>query len=74
MRCRRVARTVVSPEVRAVVLGFDKAFVIRHLFAELLGRSVELHVYVQINTVFDTIAKDGQTNERRQQMDMCALR
>lgn len=61
-------------EVHALVLVFVQAFFARHLIPEILGRDIEIHAVVDKNTVFDIIAKDGQTNERRHQINICALK
>lgn len=72
-RCRRVTRSVMASEIHALVLWFDRDISIRHLIQEILVRAVEVQVYVDSKTVFDVIAKDGQTNERSLQIDICAL-
>lgn len=72
--CRRVSRSVLASEIIALVLGFDKAFLMWHLLQEILGRRVELLVHVDSRAVCDVLAKDVQTSERRFQVKICALR
>ena len=73
-RCKRVARSVMAAEIQALVLGFDFAFIVKDLIEEILGREVKLEALVDSKTVFDVIARDAQTSERRLQIDVLALR
>ena len=73
-RCKRVVRSVMAAEVQALVLGFDFSFVVKDLIEELLGREIKLEAMVDSKTVFDVIARDSQTAERRLQIDVLALR
>ena len=73
-RCKRVARSVMAAEIQALVLGFDYAYVVKDLIEEILGRTIMLDAMVDSKTVFDVIAKDAKTTERRLQIDVIALR
>ena len=73
-KCRRIARSVMAAEVMALVLGYDVAFVVKDLVEEILGREIKLEVMIDSRTVFNVIAKDGQTVEKRLQIDVLALR
>ena len=73
-KCKRIARSVMAAEVIALVLGYDVAFVVKDLVEEILGREVKLEVMIDSRTVFNVIAKDGQTAEKRLQIDVLALR
>lgn len=59
--------------VHALVQGFDHAFGIWHFTEEMLGRAIELHVFVDSKTLITIIAKDGPTHERQLQIDIRAL-
>ena len=67
-------RSVMAAKVHALVLGFDYAYVIREAVEEPLGRRVEIEAYVDSRTLFNVIAKDSPTAERRFQIDVLALR
>lgn len=73
-KCKRIARSVMAAEVQALVLGFDYAFIVKDLIEEIIGRSIRLEALIDSKTVFNVIAKDGQTAERRLQIDVLALR
>lgn len=73
-RCKRIARSVMAAEIQALVLGFDFAFVIRDMVEELTRRSVPIEAIIDSKTMFNVIARDGQTTERRLQIDIFALR
>lgn len=73
-RCRRVTRSVMAAELHALVLAFDFGFVIREMVAEVLQRDVAIEALVDSKTVFDVVAKDAKTSERRLQIDVHALR
>lgn len=60
-RCHRVTRSVLSSELHALVQGFDIAYVLQHLFAELMDRRLEIEAYVDSRSVFDVVAKQGKT-------------
>lgn len=73
-QCKRVTRSILAAEIHALVLAYDHAYVIRHTLIEILGRNVKLEAYVDSRSVFDVIAKDGNTTEKRLQIDIYALR
>lgn len=73
-RCQRVTQSLIKSECRAQVMGFDLAYVIRHLTEELLNKKVASDAYVDSRPVFDVISKDGLTNESRLQLYIHALR
>lgn len=54
-------------EVHALNLAFDYAFIIHDLLHDILKRSIRIDSYVDSKSVFDIIAKDGCTTERRLQ-------
>lgn len=73
-RCKRVTGSVLASEIQALVAGFALAYVILHLMQELLNRDISLEAYMDNRTVFDVIAKDGRTCERRLKIYINALR
>lgn len=44
------------------------------MLEQILGRPISLEEYVDSNTEFDVVAKDGKTTEKRLQIGICALR
>lgn len=73
-RGKRVARSILSAEIHALVLGYDQAYVVRDLVEELLGKEVSLEAYVDSRSVFEVLAKDDNTTEKWLQIDIHALR
>lgn len=65
---------MLAAEVHALVLAFDMAYVIQDMLHEILGRKIEIDAYVDSKTLFDVVAKDGNTSEKRLQIDIYALR
>lgn len=73
-RCKRVTRSVMASELHALVAGFDAAFWLCDLVNQILGRDIPIEAYVDSKTVFDVVAKDGVTTEKRLEIDIHALR
>ena len=73
-KCKRIARSVMAAELHALVLGFDYAFLVKDLVEEILGRKIVVEAMVDNKSVFNVIAKDGKTAERRLQIYVLALR
>lgn len=73
-KCQRIARSVMGAEIQALVLGFDFAFLEQYLIEEILGKSIRMEAMMDRKTVFNVVAKDGKTEERRLQIDILALR
>lgn len=73
-RCKHVARSVMAAELFSFVLGFDYAFVVQDLLMDMTGRHFPLEALVDSKTVFDIVAKQSQTTEKRLQIDAMALR
>lgn len=71
--CKRLTRSFMASAVHALVPDLDFAFLIRQLIAKMLNMKVTLNVYVHNRTVFDVIAKDGPTSERRVKIYIHAL-
>ena len=73
-KCQRVARSVMAAEIQALTLGFDYAFIVKDLVDEILGRQLRIEAMIDSKTVFNVVAKEGKTTERRLQIDITALR
>lgn len=68
--CQRIARSVMEAEVQALVLGFDYAFYVKDHVDALLGRRLDLEAMNDSRSVFNVIAKDEKTTERRWHIDV----
>lgn len=55
----------MAAEVQELVLGFDFAFLVKDLIEEILGHKIRLEVMIDRRTVFNVVAKDGQTSGKR---------
>lgn len=73
-RCRRVTRSVMASELHNLTCGFDNAFVIQDLMMALTGHRHPIEAFIDSKTVFEIIAKQGRTMEKRLQIDVSALR
>ena len=72
--CKRVARSVMAAELHALVYGFDNAYGVREAINCTLGLNVQIHSFVDSRTVFNVVAKQATTSEKRLQIDINALR
>lgn len=70
---KRVTRTVISAETHALVLLFDHAFVVRDMVSEMVNHDVSLEAYVHSKTFFEVLAKQGNTFEKRLQINVNGL-
>ena len=73
-RCKRVTRSVLAAEVHGLVLAFDHSFIIQDMIKEILGRTLDVEAYVDSKTLFDVVAKNSNTTEKRLQIDIFALK
>lgn len=67
-----VARSVMAAALFALVMGFDYAYVVRYLLFAMTGRTFPLEELVDSKTVFDIIANQSQTTEKRLKIDASA--
>ena len=72
--CQRVVRLVMAAELLALVYGFDCAFVVQSALEDIYGYAIPIHVFVDSRTVFNLIAKDANSLEKRLQIDAYAIR
>lgn len=64
-RFKRISRKVMAAEVHGLVLSFDYAYILRDLVSEIIGGKVTIEAFVDSKTLFNVVAKDGATSERR---------
>lgn len=72
-KCRRVVRSVLAPELHALIYGFDQAYLAQHILQTVLSREIAVDAYVDSRTVFNIVAKASPTLEKRLQIDVHAL-
>ena len=73
-KCKRVTRSVLAAELYAIANAFDVAFAITHTFECILGRKVELRVFTDSRTLFDSIISFCSMTEKRLLIDIACLR
>ena len=64
----------MAAEIVAFVHGCDNDYTVRDLLQELLGVQVPLEGYLDSRTVFNIIAKNAMTVEKRLQIDAFGIR
>ncbi len=73
-RCQRVTRSVMAAEIHGLLYGFDNALITKHLLRELINKDFDIHTYVDSKTLFNVVAKDAKTLEKRLQIDVWSIR
>ncbi len=73
-RCKRVKRSVMAAEVHGLIYGFDNAFVAKEMLREILGENLPIDGIVDSRTLFNVVAKNSSTLEKRLQIDVHSLR
>ena len=73
-KCKRVTRSVLAAELYAIANAFDVGFAIGHTFESILGRKVELRVFTDSRTLFDSIISFCSMTEKRLLIDIACLR
>jgi len=73
-RCKRITRSVMAAEIHGLIYGFDNAYVTRSMLKEILNVDIPIHGYVDSKTLFNVIAKNSATLEKRLQIDVFSLR
>lgn len=62
--CRRIFFSDMAADVHSLVLVFDYRYIVRHLLWELLGRAMEVEVYIDLRTLCNVLVKDVRITER----------
>lgn len=63
----------MDAEVQWLVRGFDFVFILRKSLVEFLGRKVALDAFTDRKTLYNVVAKDVATAERRLHIDILVL-
>lgn len=67
-------RSVLTSEIHSLVLGFVVAYAIQHTMTEILGRNLYIEAYVDSQSVFEVMAKQQKTVEKRLKSDIKCLK
>lgn len=59
-KCQKIARSVMSAELQALVLDFDYAYLMKDLMEEIIGKSMNIEAMIDSKRVFNVVAKDGK--------------
>lgn len=73
-KCYRVTRSVLASELHALVYGFDQAYTVQNQLQEILNHDIPIDVFVDSKTLFNVVARHGDTREKRLQIDINSLR
>lgn len=73
-RSKSIARSVILSDFHALTLVFDNAFAILDMLEQILSRKVVIETFVDSNTVFNRVPKDGKNTARRLRIDVSAIR
>lgn len=73
-RCQRVTRSVMAAEIHALLYGFDNAIIVQNLLHDVTGTLYSIDGLVDSKTLFNVVAKDGKTLEKRLQIDVHSIR
>lgn len=72
-RCQRITRSVMAANVQGLILGFDFSFLIKSMVDEILGTNIRILAMIERKTMFNFVAKDRRSTERRLQFDILPL-
>ena len=73
-KSKRVARSVLSAEMFAMVIGFDMAAVLRFFLNDLLNRNVRMNLFTDSRCLYDNLTTLRSTTEKRLLIDLALLR
>ncbi len=73
-KSRRVTRSVLGGEVYAFADAFDRAYIIKREFQNMLGKSIPLTMFTDSKSLFDVITKCSITTEKRLMIDIKSVR
>lgn len=60
----------MAADINVLLLGFHHAFVITDMNAQILDPDIPVEAFVNLKTVFDVLAKQGQTFENPVQVEI----
>ncbi len=74
MNCKRVTRSVIPAELYALHHAFDTGFAICHTISQISGRKVNIHLFTDSLTLFDSVVSLCSLAEKRLLTDIYGLR
>ena len=73
-KSRRVARSVLSAELLAMMHDFDITSTISLSVQEIYGRNIPVRIYTDSKCLYDNVVTLGSTTEKRMLIDLSILR
>lgn len=73
-KAKRVARSVLSAELLAIILSFDIASTIRIAVNDIFGKQVPMQLFTDSRCLYDCLVSLGSTTEKRMLIDLQILR
>ena len=73
-RVKRVVKSTLGAECLALHDAVDSAFYVKNVVAELLKINMEIHCFVDNNSLVDNIYSSTNVEDKRLVLDMCALK
>jgi hypothetical protein len=73
-KCERETRSVLAAELYALSAAYDMGFAIRHTLSTLLHRTVEMHVFTDSQTLWNSVTSLCKTEEKSLSIDVAGLR
>lgn len=73
-KCRRVVKSTFAAELFALIQGYDNGLAVKHSLSAILGRDVELSVFIDSKGVWDSVVSLKSLTEKRLLIDIACLR
>lgn len=73
-KCRRVVKSAFAAELFALIQGHDYGIALQHSLKNILGRDIELSIYIDSKSVWDSVISLKPLTEKRLLIDIACLR
>ena len=73
-KCRRVVKSTFAAELFALVQGYDNGMALKHSISAILGRDVQIAIYIDSKGVWDAVVSLRSLTEKRLLIDIACLR
>lgn len=73
-KSKRVTRSVLAAELFALSHSYDIGFALRHTLSELINRDVQMRLYTDSKTLFQSVTNLTSMTEKRLLIDIASLR
>lgn len=74
VKCKRVTRSVLAPELHVMALGFNASIAIKATLSKIPPKSIPLIVCTDSKSLFECLVKLRTTQEKRLMIDIRSLR